>query len=712
MKRLLLIIIVMFLILFVKLQQTKAFYGPYVYDISSITTSGYNVVIEGWAIISNIKNSAVHCVNPKYTLQIADLTTGSVLYESVDTLWSKKPSYSNPGDTSSTFFTAGYYEQYAGYRSIAEFHAVYSASVVRYHIAKAVKATGPPKDNAMYVNNHFRFVVPEGAFHEAFSDATNNRLKLNIVVQQNYRRESIFGVTFDVPSLNVTIPNISATSSVINNNAMKILNLEFQDPLTSAVVAVTMGTVQGSVTQSSRRWSCSLNKWYPYYPAVGYPWALHRHKKAYTIKKRHTATNNFIRSGFKIAVYETRFTPIRSGSDCRANNGGSMTGYLPIIWTVPGSGKMRVAPTCTPWTCRKDTDNKNLECPVNEPVRTTFHFPNDPDDSRQTPPFCERRCADEFKDGFLVLNNTYCTVRCNEKITFTFPKKVGTVISGMGFNYSVTVDGIRNCTVKRTGNAGSSSEVSTCENWFSNNNYQTIIEKGDKKLNIEARVDVEKSYVILDYVRLDKNPDNSPILKTSLSGSAAEKTQTDIYKGTYDFPEIFIRKHLGNIGYKSGPEYISGGHKFYTDFYQPAGIYNFRLNVTNIGPKVSTNILRLLPTTDRNGTHNTYGNITLSCSYTVENLDFKPSGLGFGVRQVSLTDPFPRRDPRENWKGNEILLTEKGYGIYADAPMYEFTLSPAKLLDIRRENISYSSFRLDDNEKSYFIKTLNTPLGR
>ena len=192
-------------------------------------------------------------------------------------------------------------------------------------------------------------------------------------------------------------------------------------------------------------------------------------------------------------------------------------------------------------------------------------------------------------------------------------------------------------------------------------------------------------------------------------------TEVSNLSATYEFdPYYCVRKYDAKLLAQNPPcpsGYYDGGRKYYTDFRERSGSYDLNVSVSGLGPNIPP------------GNPIQPWHVDMDCSYSVDNKIFPPpddpnypdyGNLAFSVRHISLTDPFPRRSARENWRGHEGKITSKGYSVYADTPLFQFRLSPANLLDIRRENRlrTYSSFRLDEAERSYFIRTLNSTLGR
>ncbi len=726
----------------------NAFASQNAYDINSLRVEGDNLIIEGWAIV----NRGSHNVNPEFWLHLRDDRNPRLKLISISELNPLnniiKPSYSGPGDNSSTFFSTSLYMQYCtdrkcdeSYPNMRQFHKEPVNPSVRGEIAKVIKATMTtlgsvcysrenverPCSNAMYVNNHFQFRIPISVLEEAFANTITPveemaRLRVDLqVIQQVRDNVVIYGQTFNIPYLNVTFRGIAVHKNAIHPSVGNLLTTEIETNYNTATVTVGSGFVQGSSHQSVKRYSCSMDGWLDYaideqdeacgntaecYP---WPWLQFRAGSNYTILNRHAPEHLYIKLTpplYKLSMYSVRVTrdyiAAPSPGNCRAddspNNSSGLNGYLPAIWHTPSFGSWLILhQTCKPWECDRDTENKKELCPVSGPISVPLYFPNVPTLEPPSPQFCFRDCEEEFKKGFKVFENAACTIHCNEELTFTFPKQVGEIISGTGFDYPVELLGIRNCHRVYT-ELGSESERGVCDDWFENNNYQDIVNPV-----ITAEVQTDKvEPVIHKYEKV--SIDDEENLEVEFITSNHQRVT---YKAVYNFQETFIRRHIGDLAYgdEVDDNYVSGGNKFYTDFYQPAGFYDFKIRVENAGPNVA-------PKADiigREGYFN-YGDIELECKYEIKNREFSSEGINFGVRQISLVDPFPARPPRYNWISETELIDEivsKGYGLYRETPMYEITLSPQNMLEIRQDNKDhinrYSSFNLDENERSYFI---------
>lgn len=155
----------------------------------------------------------------------------------------------------------------------------------------------------------------------------------------------------------------------------------------------------------------------------------------------------------------------------------------------------------------------------------------------------------------------------------------------------------------------------------------------------------------------------------------------------------YVQRYTGEYITSSGSGYEADGRKSYTDFYDPSESNEFSLDAINLGPN--------LP-----GIANTMWSIDpFTCQYNVNNLIFPPQGddnydlygnVAFMYRQISLTDPFPDRNPGENWASQTSTINSiiyKGYSIYGSNPLYTISLTPSAMQGIRNNyGTSYGTF--------------------
>ncbi len=208
--------------------------------------------------------------------------------------------------------------------------------------------------------------------------------------------------------------------------------------------------------------------------------------------------------------------------------------------------------------------------------------------------------------------------------------------------------------------------------------------------------------------------------------------------GQYNMPECEIELYTGKVIYKgqtSSKPTCKAGNKFFVNFKElskPSDIddkidkgYPLRLTVKKIGNNI-----------DYSGSKNM--SLNVGCSYKVLNLasptklDFVSKTLGssitignglstFDYRTISLTNPFPERNPLSNWNGF-IKVKVNGKDTLVPLKDYYITSSADKIrernlytIDFNRNTISaikdynksnqYGIFNLNpQNEKSYFIE--------
>ncbi|NLL44297.1 MAG: hypothetical protein GX247_01345 [Mollicutes bacterium] len=249
------------------------------------------------------------------------------------------------------------------------------------------------------------------------------------------------------------------------------------------------------------------------------------------------------------------------------------------------------------------------------------------------------------------------------------------------------------------------------------------------------------------YVCDDSGSDNSGKKCTTTKmifpiNDKVEKSVTIQYD--YKLPNNFYRFVAKKSGksiseselYKYSPkQYKDIGHSNLPVHYnRPNGKYDIKLIIESLG-----NNNKFKDYIKNNKCSNRY-----DCQYQVNN-EFmiirtppngsNPEGINLVFRVVSLSNPFPGkygtgRNVGKNWKGNETIITKNRNlnipeRIYFDRkPMYEITLTPSSISEIRRYNRTrnnydgYADFELtcEDNTgqkcRSDFIKkfTIEHPI--
>ncbi len=248
------------------------------------------------------------------------------------------------------------------------------------------------------------------------------------------------------------------------------------------------------------------------------------------------------------------------------------------------------------------------------------------------------------------------------------------------------------------------------------------------------------------------SPCSVPAISVSTSQSKATYAKERKYRlasGVWDYvkkpqgtpssgmPPLAAGEYALALGYSAlHVEYMrpSGDYPIGLNFinrYSPEGVTSEKTNFDKVGDKNSPSIT----------------SYEFSCKYTVDNTIITPpscttgpctpipscttppctpvpgfEGLNLVYRPVSLTDPFPGtsgtgRTPGANWIGNEDAV-EYGRGVsgnqlYNLQPMYEITLTPALIRQIRNHNdgTNYNDFDMDcdgsgRNCTSNYLRTL------
>ena len=203
----------------------------------------------------------------------------------------------------------------------------------------------------------------------------------------------------------------------------------------------------------------------------------------------------------------------------------------------------------------------------------------------------------------------------------------------------------------------------------------------------------------------------------------------DVVPDSYGGPLLGFKNYI-NVGYSNYPVHYT----------TPKGLYNLDIVYKKVGYKnhFEEHIRSEVPSVI-----DIMGNITYDCEYTVNNGDpFCPSGGcdttypgGIGeddingvkliYRPISLVTPFPGTDGKgreagSNWNNqtliNKYILNNRnttGYTIYQKEPMYQISLTPAVINDIRAYNnrTTYDDYNLKCVNgyecKSEFIRNNN-----
>ncbi len=168
------------------------------------------------------------------------------------------------------------------------------------------------------------------------------------------------------------------------------------------------------------------------------------------------------------------------------------------------------------------------------------------------------------------------------------------------------------------------------------------------------------------------------------------------YKYTITPPMYYIKTNGTDSGtYNSknnDDEYVEGGRLVYTSISSKSGYYPFSIEIKNGGIS---------------GEINTSGS-GITCQYKLSNClkegqcdgEVSESDTPNYFRQISLSNPFPNREPGSNWQGNALnssntkvatYITEKGDNVYSN-PMYHIKLTSSTISEIQRYNKNSSGY--------------------
>lgn len=363
-----------------------------------------------------------------------------------------------------------------------------------------------------------------------------------------------------------------------------------------------------------------------------------------------------------------------------------------------------------------------------------------------------------------VFNNGLCSIKCSEDLLLAIDPKRN-VRAGMGFNYPLYVSGVRSCSAtydyqafdnnlrklvgerdSLTGDAKTTKEneirneldkLDSCESW---GNYSSPVDKTKYQkysMNPNVTLDVETSQKV-DHITYtfkqsnynstyteDTTTYSSCDLKDNEANACTENTntvtgwsETARLDGKYTIPDRYIEKYTGEV--KDTPTDTTCDAKdiYFTSFYEytrPTADnptdkgYALTLTANNLGNNIKSD------------PSNTW-NLNVNCWYTVDNLIFPQGGTatggtgsidenyskygntGFLYRIIDLSNPFPNRDPGENWYGKTDLITSTKNDI-ENKTVYEIRLNSSTISELKDYNANhkYDTFDLNTQEKSSLI---------
>jgi len=212
-----------------------------------------------------------------------------------------------------------------------------------------------------------------------------------------------------------------------------------------------------------------------------------------------------------------------------------------------------------------------------------------------------------------------------------------------------------------------SDDVIICENWTPAIGF----ELGIDPITVDHGFQKEKSE---EKIHISQN--DSDLVTTEVETIPNRKVGSFIIRRYwFKLQETYVKKYTGEIVYSSenpslyDGQYLSGGRKNFTEF-------NAKPNKNY--PIVSTVDLKL---------HAEWKLENYKCSYdVVDDLSL------YMFRPISLTNPFPERNPGYNWRNftNHNFTLKNGLPIYNDTNiMYKVSLVPDRMKNIRGYNSTH-----------------------
>lgn len=349
-----------------------------------------------------------------------------------------------------------------------------------------------------------------------------------------------------------------------------------------------------------------------------------------------------------------------------------------------------------------------------------------------------------------AFENSVCTISCSEELFYGYDP-IKNVLAGRGFSYPLYLSGQKQCNAKykyasyysriqNLVNLRDGTSNPTFKQDYINQINNLLLEKqecdeyykkdeaGEYKINADVTFEVQNSSKteIVDYVYYETN-ELEPVYEESAvpyrgcelqNGTSnciyttrvvSEWDSIDRNDGVYTVGERYIEAYTGNIKKTSSdPNDCKICNAYVVSFYEKtkpeAGVvgdkgYTLKIVAKNVGGNIT-------PTDD-------VWNLTINCWYTVENIIFPQSGdvnytkygeFGFMYRLIDLKNPFPKRDPGDNWFGKIDFIREDTRSNI----MYEINLTRGAIKTVREDNElhpnSYSIFDYDINGRNSFIE--------
>lgn len=372
------------------------------------------------------------------------------------------------------------------------------------------------------------------------------------------------------------------------------------------------------------------------------------------------------------------------------------------------------------------TINKNLTCEANQ---TFDKF--------------EAKDKEAFK-------NSVCTITCSEELFYGYDP-IKNVLAGRGFSYPLYLSGQRQCNAKYNYaayytsiqtlvNLRDGTSNSTLKQSYINQITNKLLEKqecddyykegkdGEYKIDADVSFEVQNSTKIdiVDYEFYETEEFETVYEESNTSYKGCELqngTSSCVYTskvvsewetvdridGVYTVGERYIEAYTGNIKLSSSDSKdckICNAYvvSFYEKTKPEEGAigdkgYTLKIVAKNLGSNISKD--------------EDIWNLNVNCWYTVENIIFPQVGdqnntkygeSGFMYRLIDLKEPFPKRDPGDNWFGKENLITDD----VRSKIMYEINLTRGAIKLVKEDNAlnpnSYSIFDYDVNGRNAFIE--------
>lgn len=210
------------------------------------------------------------------------------------------------------------------------------------------------------------------------------------------------------------------------------------------------------------------------------------------------------------------------------------------------------------------------------------------------------------------------------------------------------------------------------------------------------------------------------------SDTTSSWTEISRVDGRFTMNDVYVEKYTGQVKPVPSSTTCDAKDIYFTSFYEisfpnssnpTANGYKLKLTASNLGNNID--VISGGVGNDIAKFSGDKWKLTIDCWYKLKNLIFPQStsttiddyygmfgGTAFMYRQINLESPFPNRDPGENWKGKEKLITGVNTKTVAyEQGIYTIELDGEKIRRVKDYNDDnpYDTFNLNDMEKSWFI---------